>query len=207
MRIINKISFAAIITLLFFSCKKESLSPLPGWEDGVTALGIKESGVFKANGMDTSKIVVSISWNNYGKNVTINKIEAYVHWVEKYYDSTKQQNVEVEHFGPEGKSEASFVINAPKPRVQNSITITPDKVYNLFKTAKNKYNGPAEVNVFQNPEINRSDPKKRFRVGDRFYVTWYLYAEDGRVFKSWSVSIQNGEVAGANTRVSWVVTP
>ena len=207
MKILNKIAFATLIGLVLFSCKKDSLNPLPDFTDGVTGFGKLESGSFKANMMDISSVIVSISWNNYGKDVTINKIEAYVHWVEKYYDNTKQQDVEVEHFAPEGKTDASLVKSNPDPRVQYPLTITPDKVYNLFKDAKRKYNGPAEVNVFQNPEIDRSDPKKRFRVGDRFYVTWYLYAVDGRVFKSWSVSIQLGELAGANTKVAWSVTP
>lgn len=202
-----KVSSVFILLALLVSCKKEELSPLPGWEDGVTGFGKRESGVFKANGMDTSKVVVSISWNNYGKPVTVNKIEAYVHWIEQYYDSAKQQNVSVEHFGPTGKTDASLVINNPNPRVQYPLTITPAKIYDLFKDATRKYNGPTAVNVFQNPEINRSTPKNRFRVGDTFYVTWYLYAADGRVFKSWSVSIQTGEVLDANTRVTWTVTP
>ena len=205
MRIINKITFATLIGLILFSCKKESLSPLPNFENGATALGILESGRFKANGMDTSKVVISISWNDYGKNVPITKIEAYVHWVEGYYDNTKQQDVEVEHFSPQGKTDTSLVISNPNPRQQYSITITPDKVYNLFKDAKHKYNGATEVNVFQNPEIDRSDSKKRFQVGDRFYVTYFLYATDGRIFKTWSESIQNGELAGANTQLDWSV--
>ncbi len=207
MRILNKITFATLIGLIFFSCKKDSLSPLPVFEKGATAFGKFESGRFKANGMDTSKVVISISWNDYGKNVPITKIEAYVHWVEGYYDNAKQQDVEVEHFGPVGKTDASLVIDKPNPRQQYPLTITPDKVFNLFKDAKNKYNGATEVNVFQNPEINRSDPKKRFRVGDRFYLTYYLYASDGRIFKSWSESIQNLELAGANTQIDWDVKP
>lgn len=204
MRILNKITFATLIGLALFSCKKESLSPLPEFETGATALGIFESGSFTENDMDNSQVVISISWNDYGKNVPITKIEAYVHWVEGYYDNTKQQDVEVEHFGPQGKTDASLVINNPNPRQQYPLTITPDKVYNLFKDAKHTYNG-TEVNVFQNPEIDRSDPKKRFQLGDRFYLTWYLYATDGRVFKSWSESIKNEELAGANTQVDWEV--
>jgi hypothetical protein len=208
MSIIKQIILMGFLGIFFFSCKKDELSPLPTFETGVSSLGKLESGSFKANQMDVSNVVVSVSWNAYGKDVKINKIEVYVHYVEKYYDLTKQQDVEVEHFGPQGKTDASLVINNPdQQRVQYPVTITPDKVFNLFKDAKRKYNGPSEVNVFQNPEINRSDPKSRFRVGDRFYATWYLYATDGRIFKSWSPSIQNGELAGANTRVDFKVVP
>lgn len=208
MTIIKKLFLMTALAVFFFSCKKDELSPLPTFEAGATGLGKLESGNFKANNMDVSKVIVSISWNSYGKDVKITKIEAYVHFVEQYYDKTLQQDVEVEHFGPAGKTDASLTIaNPDQPRVQYPITITPDKVYNLFKDAKRKYNGPTEVNVFLNPEINRSDPKKRFQVGDRFYVTWYLYAADGRVFKSWSVSIQTGELAGANTQVDFAVVP
>ncbi len=207
MKLLYNIAFITLLGLGILSCKKDELSPLPDFQDGATGLGKLESGSFKAGQLDVSKVVVSISWNAYGKPITINKIEAYVHFVESYYDSTKQQDVEVEHFGPMGKTDASLVINNPDPRVQYPLTITPDKVFNLFKDATNKYNGPTKVNVFQNPEINRTDPKKRFRVGDRFYVTWYLYAVDGRIFKSWSVSIQGGGLAGANTQVRFAVVP
>jgi hypothetical protein len=207
MSIIKKLILMGFIGIFFFSCKKDELSPLPTFETGVSTFGKIESGSFKANNMDVSKVVISISYNDYGKNVKINKIEAYVHWIENYYDNTKQADVDVEHFGPTGKTDASLVINNPDVRVQYPLTITPDKVYNLFKDATRKYNGPTAVNVFQNPEIVRSDPKKRFRIGDRFYVTWYLYADDGRVFKSWSPSIQNGEVAGANTQIDFEVVP
>jgi hypothetical protein len=157
--------------------------------------------------MDTSKVVVSISWNNYGKDVTINKIEAYVHWVERYFETARQQNVTVEHFSPTGKTSPALVINNPDVRVQYSLTITPNMIYNLFKDATHKYNGPTAVNVFQNPEIDRSDPKTRFRVGDTFFVTWYLYATDGRVFRSWSNEIKAPRVTGANTEVRWTVVP
>ncbi len=208
MSIIKKLFLMMILGVFFFSCKKDELSPLPTFEAGATGFGKQESGNFKANNMDVSKVIVSISWNSYGKDVKITKIEAYVHFVETYYDTTLQQDVEVEHFGPAGKTDASLTITNPdQPRVQYPITITPDKVFSLFKDAKRKYNGRTEVNVFQNPEINRSDPKKRFILGDRFYVTWYLYAADGRVFKSWSVSIQTGELAGANTQVDFKVVP
>lgn len=216
MNFLNKIIITAFAALALLGCRKEELNPVKDWEDGATGLGTIEyaSAVgansargFKANGMDTSRVTVAISWNNYGKDVKINKIVPYVHWVERYYDSTRQQNVEIEHLAPLGKTDASLVINNPKLREKNPITITPEKVYDLFKTTMHKYNGPAAVNVFQNPEIDRSDPKKRFRVGDRFFVTWWLYAEDGRIFKTWAVSIQNGELEGANTRVSWSVIP
>lgn len=216
MKFLNKIIFTVLAVLALAGCRKEELNPVKEWIDGATGLGTLETASaigpnntrgYKANGMDTSKVVVSISWNNWGKDVKVNKIEAYVHWVERYYDSTRQQNVEVEHFAPDGKTDASLVISNPKLREANNLTITPEKVYNLFKDATHKYNGPSAVKVFENPEINRSNPQSRFKVGDRFFVTWWLYTEDGRIFKSWALSIQNSELQGANTRVSWSVVP
>lgn len=207
MKLLNKILITALGIMALVGCKKDELSPLKDWEDAATGFGNLESGQFKAGAMSSSAVNVGISWNNYGKDITITKIEPYIHWVERYYDNTRQQNVEVEHSAPLGKTEASLVINNPKLREKNVITITPDRIYNLFKNSTHKYNGPSAVNVFQNPEIDRSDPNKRFRVGDRFFVTWWLYAADGRIFKTWAVSIQNGELEGANTRVSWTVVP
>jgi len=60
--------------------------------------------------------------------------------------------------------------------------------------------------VFDNPErADRKVAKTRFIKSDNFTVRWKLYAQDGRVFDSWSASIQNGELVGANTRATWTV--
>ena len=68
--------FALAGMLLMTSCTKEELLPLPGWEDGVTANGTLATGFnsFKLGDMDASEVRLDISWNNYGKNVVINKI-------------------------------------------------------------------------------------------------------------------------------------
>ena len=171
--------FALAGMLLMTSCTKEELLPLPGWEDGVTANGTLATGFnsFKLGDMDASEVRLDISWNNYGKNVVINKIEPYIAFTETYFDVVKEADVS-----------------------------TPAVVYNLFKAATRKYNGAAAVNVFDNPErADRKVAKTRFIKSDNFTVRWKLYAQDGRVFDSWSASIQNGELVGANTRATWTV--
>ena len=200
--------FALAGILLMTSCTKEELLPLPGWEDGVTANGTLVTGYnsFKVGDMDASEVRLSISWNNYGKNVVINKIEPYIAFTETYFDKVKEADVSVTHLSSFGLNDPSLNVANPENRVVYTVKITPTVVYNLFKAATRKYNGTAAVNVFDNPErAERAVAKTRFIKSDNFTVRWKLYAQDGRVFDSWSASIQNGELVGASTKATWTV--
>lgn len=204
----NFYMFAIAGILLMASCKKEELLPLPGWEDGVTANGVLVTGYnsFKVGANDSSEVRLSISWNNYGKNVVINKIEPYIAFSETYYDSAKESDVTVTHLNSFGLNDATLNIANPKVRTDYVVKITPAIVYNLFKSATRKYNGASAVNVFANPErAQRAVSNTRFIKSDNFTVKWKLYAEDGRVFDSWSASITNGELVGATTSATWTV--
>ena len=204
----NFYMFALAGILLMTSCTKEELLPLPGWEDGVTANGTLVTGYnsFKVGDMDASEVRLNISWNNYGKNVVINKIEPYIAFTETYFDKVKESDVSVTHLSSFGLNDPSLNVANPENRVVYTVKITPTVVYNLFKSATRKYNGTAAVNVFDNPErAERAVAKTRFIKSDNFTVRWKLYAQDGRVFDSWSASIQNGELVGANTRATWTV--
>lgn len=200
--------FAIAGILLMASCKKEELLPLPGWEDGVTANGVLVTGYnsFKVGANDASEVRLSISWNNYGKNVVINKIEPYIAFSETYYDSAKESDVTVTHLNSFGLNDPTLNIANPTVRTDYIVKITPAIVYNLFKSATRKYNGANAVNVFANPErAQRAVSNTRFIKSDNFTVKWKLYAEDGRVFDSWSASITNGELVGATTSATWTV--
>ena len=59
--------------------------------------------------------------------------------------------------------------------------------------------------IFFCPHKPLHENVKLFIKSDNFTVRWKLYAQDGRVFDSWSASIQNGELVGANTRATWTV--
>jgi len=204
----NFYMFALAGILLMSSCTKEELLPLPGWEDGVTANGTLVTGYnsFKSGDMDASEVRLDISWNNYGKNVVITKIEPYIAFSETYFDKVKESDVTVAHLDAFGLNDPSLNIDKPENRKVYTVKITPAIVYNLFKGATRKYNGTAAVNVFANPErTDRAVAKTRFIKSDNFTVRWKLYAEDGRVFDSWSASIQNGELVGASTKATWTV--
>ena len=204
----NFYMFALAGILLMTSCTKEELLPLPGWEDGVTANGTLVTGYnsFKVGDMDASEVRLNISWNNYGKNVVINKIEPYIAFTETYFDKVKESDVSVTHLSSFGLNDPSLNVANPENRVVYTVKITPAVVYNLFKSATRKYNGTAAVNVFDNPErAERAVAKTRFIKSDNFTVRWKLYAQDGRVFDSWSASIQNGELVGASTKATWTV--
>ena len=200
--------FALAGMLFMTSCTKEELLPLPGWEDGVTADGTLVSGFnsFKVGDMATSEVRLNISYNHYGKNVIINKIEPYIAFTETYYDNVRESDVSVTHLNSFGLNDPSLNVTNPVNRQVYTVKITPAIVYNLFKSATRKYNGATAVNVFDNPErAARRDAQTRFIRTDNFTVRWKLYAEDGRVFDSWSASIQNGELLGASTRATWTV--
>ena len=209
MKYIRNFYMFALAGMLFMtSCTKEELLPLPGWEDGVTADGTLVSGFnsFKVGDMATSEVRLNISYNHYGKNVIINKIEPYIAFTETYYDNVRESDVSVTHLNAFGLNDPSLNVTNPVNRQVYTVKITPAIVYNLFKSATRKYNGASAVNVFDNPErAARRDAQTRFIRTDNFTVRWKLYAEDGRVFDSWSASIQNGELLGASTRATWTV--
>jgi hypothetical protein len=209
MKYIRNFYMFALAGMLFMtSCTKEELLPLPGWEDGVTADGTLVSGFnsFKVGDMATSEVRLNISYNHYGKNVIINKIEPYIAFTETYYDNVRESDVSVTHLNSFGLNDPSLNVTNPVNRQVYTVKITPAIVYNLFKSATRKYNGATAVNVFDNPErAARRDAQTRFIRTDNFTVRWKLYAEDGRVFDSWSASIQNGELLGASTRATWTV--
>lgn len=187
------------------SCRKESLNPLPVFEPGVTGYGVLKSGSFKASDQANSNVKIDLSWWSAGGAIKIDKIEAYISFYEPYVDANGNDAI-ADHGKGVGKTAPSLVLTGLANQVPGTLTITPDLVYQLYKDATFKYDGVNEVPVFNNPSKPRP-AGSRFMLGDSFRLTWRLYASNGLVYKSWSVSIQNGELKGANTYVDWAMVP
>lgn len=126
-------------------------------------------------------------WASFDNKVKINKIELYVTFTEPYVD--KDGNPAVANHG----TKLLTSIDAAAAYEDNAFTINSSKVYDLFKSSTFKYNGSTAVPVF-------SDTRGRtvavpFSKGDNLRVTWRLYGDNGLVYKSWSPSVCNENLA------------
>lgn len=211
------------------ACRDESLNPLPQWEPGVHGYGVfvtptgGESRAANAVNFPlatqaTAKNDYKIRWVSLDQQLTVNKIEVYVDFRERFLNENKSQ-VAVSH-----GQKLLKTITPGANRVWSNFSVTPAEIYDLFKAVKFKYDGTNEVNVFDNPlrtpasrflgarkdpDPNVPEAKKLGVAADDFVLRWRLYTPDGKVFKSWSVSvcteiIAAGE-ANSNCELVWTV--
>lgn len=227
MRNIYWIISSLIVVGLSVSCRNEDLNPLVQWESGVHAYGVFEKDSSRAankvnfptsNTQASSKIDFKIRWVSLDQALTVNKIEVYLDFREKFLNADKNE-VLVSH-----GTKLMQTIEPKGNRVWNNFIVTADQVYQAFKDAKYKYDGTNEVNVFANPLriptnrflSDRKDPdtnipeNQKLPVGaDSFVLTWRLYTTDGKVFKSWSTSvcteITTAGQGNSNCQLTWTV--
>jgi len=215
-------SMLALGMTLLFSCRDESLNPIPGWEPGVHALAVFASvpegaagSSNKANftnnavnfprtGQDASKIDFKIRWVSLDNKLKVNRVEVLVEMSESYTDpdgNPRTANL--------GKKLAKTINPAAGNRQWSTFSITPDEVYNLFKDATVKYNRVNDVRVFENP-ANPRPAGARLKTTDRFTITWRLYTENGLRFDTWNPDSICGDPtpvseANSNCSLSWTV--
>jgi len=197
------------LILLFFvilSCKDEDLQPLPEWETGVNAFSKLSAGSkssFTAADLN-SAVSFDFRWISIDKLNTITKVEFYVLFNESFIDKDNNPAL-ARHGGSSGKLIAVLEGDQVKGNKEDmKITITPLAVYELYKNNKFAYCG-AEVNVFGNDLKPVRSADVPFLAGDTFTVRWKLFAEDGRVFDSWSPSVCT-EFPGSNCKFDFAVS-
>ena len=209
MKKILSLTFIASLLFTFSACRDESLNPLPTFLPGVHAFtvfdGVAEAA--KANTVDnakafpkavqnSAKIDFKTRWVSLDNKLTVNKIEIFVRMMESYNDP--DGNPKVADLSGNGKGKLIATIAAPAANRQwNSFSITPQQIYDAYKTATVAYDKVNKVNVFSNPARPRPTnawlrPAETATYGavaaDSFIVTWILYTADGQVFNTWNPS-------------------
>ena len=222
-------------------CRDESLNPVPVWEPGVHGFTIFDGIAFNGNinsrpqpyevnnalnfpktAQSAAKIPFKIRWVSLDNLLTVNKIEIYVRMIESYNDP--DGNPKVADLSGNGLGKLVTTIASPATNRQwNSFTITPQQVYDLYKTTTVKYDGKTAVNVFSNPArprpadaLFRPAEKAAYTTptanvdADNFVVTWVLYTSDGGKFSTWEPSSICGDVtavneADSNCQLSFIV--
>lgn len=197
--------------VMLFSCKDESLSPIPAYETAVHALGVTKSGsatAFKQGDLNT-KLDFDFKWNSIDGKNTVTKIQYYVQFNEGYTDAEGNDRIANHGVKLFKTIEGSAV---PANRVNTSFSISQAEVLALFNGVSFDYkDGKGSVNVFtKSPKAARVLPGTPFitnaksALRDNFIMTWAFTTDDGRVFDSWSDSIC-GEFPGADCDVRWDV--
>lgn len=213
MKKVLSLTFIVSLVLAFGACRDESLNPVPAWEPGVHAYTVFDGILFNGNVLErpqpyevenarnfpravqgSARINFKIRWVSIDKKLTVSKIDIYVKMLEAYNDP--DGNPKVADLSGNGKGKLLTTISAPaENRVWNLFSITPDQVYNLYRTATVKYDNVNSVNVFNNPSRPRPvgarfRPRERAAYGDvdadKFVITWVLTTTNGAVFNTWN---------------------
>jgi hypothetical protein len=209
---------------IFNGCTDETLSPSPGWESGVHGFGVfdgvseaskanikDDAKTFPVKGQDNAKMNFKIRWVSLDNKLTVNKIEIYVRMLENYNDP--EGNPKTADLSGNGKGKlVSTLSTVAANRQWNTFSITPDQIYQLYKTATVKYDGKTAVSVFNNPARPRP-VGERLRIAesttytaspkevsdkDTFVVTWVLYTSEGLKFETF----EPNSICGDPTPVS-----
>jgi hypothetical protein len=235
MKKIFNIAISLSVLFLFNSCTDASLSPSPGWESGVHAFGVfdgvAEAGkaniqdnakTFPVKGQDAAKMNFKIRWVSLDNKLTVNKIEIFVRMLENYVDP--EGNPKTADLSGNGKGKLLTTLSSVAGnREWNSFSMTPDQIYQLYKTATVKYDGKTAVSVFNNPARPRP-AGERLRVAeattytaskneesdlDEFVITWVLYTSDGLKFATFEPNSICGDptpVSAANANCSLITS-
>lgn len=236
----KKILSLTIVTALLFAlgaCRDESLNPLPTFLPGVHAFTVFDGIAFNGNllarpqpyevnnaknfpkaAQNSAKVDFKTRWVSLDNQLTVNKIEIYVRMLESYNDP--DGNPKVADLSGNGKGKLITTISSPAANRQwNAFSITPQQIYDAYKTATVAYDKVNKVNVFNNPARPRPTnawlrPAETATYGavaeDNFVVTWILYTTDGQVFNTWnpdSICADPTSVSEANSncQLSFVV--
>ncbi len=206
MKNIKLIIYSAIVALLLpvYSCRDESLYPIPEYETAVHGFArIKQgSATTFFFGENTGKIDMELQWVSIDQKNTVTKIEVFINFRESYLD--QEGNPRVANHGTK-KLLTIEGSNVPANRTFTGFSVTAEQIYNLYRDAQFNYgDGNGSVPVFNNTFKPDRTPNSRFTPDDTFTVTWAFTTADGRYFDSWSDSVCS-EFPGANCQIRWGV--
>ncbi|MPR35265.1 hypothetical protein [Salmonirosea aquatica] len=203
-------SFLAVGLAILMSCENPDLDPNVEFEGAASGFGTflvngvaqkdpfnPDFGSTLRGGPDalsikpatfaTTPAQAKLFWASFDNKVTVNKIELYVQFTEPYID--KDGNPAVANHG----TKLLTTLDAVAAYEDNKFTVDASKVYDLFKSATFKYDGTTAVPVFS--EARKRTAAAQFIAGDNLVVSWHLVADNGLVYKSWSPSVCNENLA------------
>jgi len=200
----------AIVVAVLMSCENPDLDPNVEFEGNASGFGTfvvngaAQKDPFNPNfgatlrgGPDYFKVSpatfattpaqAKLFWASFDNKVKVNKIEFYVSFTEPYVD--KDGNPAVANHG----TKLLTSLDAVAAYDDNKFTVDAAKVYDLFKSATFKYDGTTTVPVFS--AARKRTTAVPFVAGDDLQITWRLYGDNGSVYKSWSPSVCNENLA------------
>jgi hypothetical protein len=203
-------SFMAAGLAILMSCENPDLNPNVEFEGSASGFGTfivngaAQKDPFNPSfsstlrgGPDTRSVSPSVFattpqpaklfWASFDNKVKVNKIELYVRFTEPYVD--KDGNPAVANHG----TKLLTSMDAVSAYDDNKFVIDANKVYDLFKAATFKYDGSATVPVFS--AARKRTAAQPFVAGDNLTISWRLYGDNGLVYKSWSPSVCNENLA------------
>jgi hypothetical protein len=216
----------------FWSCRDESLNPVPAWETAVHgegAIGFNKDVSYQIvkktktkDGKDSSYVAtekknwidsMSLSdltktarfnhnWKSNDKLNTVTKVEFYVYWDEAYKD--KDANDRVARHG-------GFIFEDPGKLLKSNSTPKASRDNVEYTVSLSEI-----YNLYKNAEFDYKDGKgkvkvidgtvrteaKPFTSKDAFFIRWVLTTADGRVFQEWNPDICGGTVPGLNCQLA-----
>lgn len=215
MKRITTYMFLVGLLATIYSCRDESLNPVPKWDSAVNGFGVFDGIAFDgklnnrpqkyesdyaknfpASGQDKAKIDFKLRWVSLDNKLTVNKIEVYVNMTEDYEDP--DGNPKTANLGGGSPKLLQTLTTVAANRQWNTFSVTPLQVYNLFKDATVKYDKVNAVKVFSRPKFPRPAGQWFNGETDTFVVSWRLYTTDGKVFKSWNQDSVCGDITSVS---------
>ena len=227
MKRITTYVFLVGLLATIYSCRDESLNPVPKWESAVNGFGVFDGIAFdgKVNtrpqkyetdyaknfptkAQDKAKIDFKLRWVSLDNKLTVNKIEVYVNMTEDYEDP--DGNPKTANLGGGSPKLLQTLTTVAANRQWNTFSVTPLQVFNLFKDVTVKYDKVNAVKVFDRPKFPRPAGQRFNGDTDTFIISWRLYTTDGKVFKSWNQDSVCGDItsvseANSNCQLSFGV--
>lgn len=212
MKNIFKISstFIAIGVGILMSCENPDLDPNVAFEGNASGFGTflvngaaqkdpfnPAFGGSLRGGPDYLKVTpatfvvtpaqAKLFWASFDNKVKVNKIELYINFKEPYIDA--DGNPAIANHG----TQLLTSLDAVAAYDDNKFTVDAAKAYDLYKSATFKYDGTTAVPVFS--AANKRTAAMPFVAGDDLEITWRLLADNGEVYRSWSPSVCNENLA------------
>ena len=204
---LNALCIILLALTYITSCKKEELNPYVKGLPGVYGRG-EVAGTFK-NLNDTGvSVKFKLKWIDVNRVVSIKTYSINIQYTRNYLDTNGNEQV-----ADLGIVKLKVDLPAKENNVYDSFNITPNQVYELYKSATFKFDQKNLTNVFSGAKARNGS---RFDLDDHFKLTWSFKDNNNNEYKWWSVSVANQELySGAkdingnsiqsNTAVSWDV--
>lgn len=209
------------------ACRDEALSPYLAPESALHGFGqfiagstkipsdngevysqstVDKSVKFDIANLTSSPVAFQVQAISLDKVKETDAIELYLSFNESWVDSQKNPRVQ-KHGGLSNlPNKPDGILWKTLTGVQNrtpvQVTITPNDVYEAFKSAKYAYGTGADIDVFSAKNPNGDRSVNRFLKGDVFEIRWRVKSKDGLYYGTFSPNIC-ADTKKANCYLQW----